>query len=126
MAQRLSALASGARGRGFNSRRSDKMKKIGLFEQIRAVVKKIPEGKVATYGQVAKLVGSSDSRKVGWAMYGNKNPQIPCHRVLKKDGFLAEKFSAGGWQEQKKRLGKEGINFKGERQVDLELHLWKA
>jgi len=102
------------------------MKKEGLFNRIRKVVSQIPHGKVVTYGQVAKLIGTKDARKVGWAMYGNTDPQIPCHRVVRKDGFLAEKFSAGCWKEQKRRLEKEGITFKGEKQVDLDLHFWEA
>lgn len=100
------------------------LKSAGLFSQIRNVVKKIPQGKVATYGQVARLVGISDSRKVGWALWGNQDPKIPCHRVIKKDGFLAKDYSLGGWEEQKRRLQKEGITFKAENQVDLEKHQW--
>jgi len=96
----------------------------GLFVKIRNVVKQIPLGKVTTYGQIAKMVGITDSRKVGWALWGNQDPQIPCHRVIKKDGFLAKDYSLGGWEEQKRRLQKEGISFIKENQVDLEKHQW--
>lgn len=106
------------------SKDSSPLKSAGLFSQIRNIAKKIPQGKVATYGQIARLVGISDSRKVGWALWGNQEPQIPCHRVIKKDGFLAKDYSLGGWEEQKARLQKEGITFKAENQVDLEKYQW--
>ena len=91
-----------------------------MFEQIRQQVREIPKGKVATYGQIAKKVGIDDARKVGWAIYNNQDKTVPCHRVVRKDGGLAENFSLGGWQEQKARLAAEGIAFKAEKQVDLE------
>lgn len=90
-----------------------------LFRKIRKIVAKIPKGKVATYGQVAKLAGISDARVVGWALWENQDLKVPCHRVVKKDGFLAAKYSLGGWQEQRKRLESEGITFVKPDQVDL-------
>lgn len=98
---------------------------MALFEQIRDVVKQIPKGKVATYGLIAQKVGSKDARKVGWAIYNNQDPTIPCHRVVKKNGDLAENFSLGGLMEQKLRLEKDGIVFSTEKKVDLEKYLWK-
>jgi methylated-DNA-protein-cysteine methyltransferase-like protein len=91
----------------------------GFFEQVYAVVKKIPEGKVATYGQIASLLDTKDSRKVGWALHANSNQEVPCHRVVNKDGRLAPNFAFDGWREQKRRLLEEGIPFKGEDRVDL-------
>ena len=100
------------------------MKKKPLFEEIRAMVAKIPEGKVSTYGTIAKLVGTKDARKVGWAVYGNQDPNVPCHRVVNREGYLAKDFSLGGWEEQKRRLEPEGIEFTEENRVNLEKHLW--
>ena len=96
-----------------------------LFTKIRTAVAKIPKGKVTTYGDIARFVGSKDARKVGWAVYGNQDTNVPCHRVVAKDGSLAEKFSLGGWQEQKQRLENDGIEFSEERKVDLEKYLFK-
>lgn len=96
-----------------------------LFARIRAVVSRIPRGKVTTYGTVAQFLGLRDVRLVGFALYGNQDSKIPCHRVIKKDGFLAEKYSLGGWAEQKWRLKKEGIAFSKEKRVDLEKHFWQ-
>lgn len=90
-----------------------------LFDQIRLVVKKIPKGKVLTYGDVARIVGITDSRKVGWALHGNQDEEIPCHRVVKKNGFIAANYSLGGGAEQKRRLEVEGVKFISEMQVDM-------
>ena len=100
--------------------------KNSLFKNIREIVAKIPSGKVATYGQIAKLVGTKDARKVGWAVYGNQNPDVPCHRVVFSNGGLAEKYSLGGWEEQKERLLREGVEFSDEKTVDMKKHLWKG
>lgn len=98
----------------------------GLFNKIRKVVKKIPKGKVATYGQIAKMVGTADARKVGWALYGNQDPKIPCHRVVKKDGSLAENYSLGGWKEQANHLTAEGIKLEKPQKVNLTKYRWLA
>ncbi len=100
-----------------------KRKSDGLFIKIREAVSKVPKGRVATYGQIASMVGISDARKVGWAIYGNKDPKVPCHRVVFSDGRLAPNFSLGGWREQKRRLNKEGVRFIGEAKVDLKKSL---
>lgn len=101
------------------------MTKMNTFKKIREVVKQIPRGKVSTYGSVANAVGRKDARLVGWAVYGNQDKTIPCHRVVQKNGELAKKFSLGGWQEQKKRLKKEGITFNRQKQVNLKKHFWQ-
>ena len=95
-----------------------------MFERIRSMVSQIPRGTVSTYGDIAQMVGIKDARKVGWAVYGNQDPYVPCHRVVNKEGFLAEKFSLGGWREQKSRLDPEGVIFLGEKQVDLKKCRW--
>lgn len=100
------------------------MDKISLFQKIRDIVKQIPEGKVLTYGDVAKIIGITDARKVGWAVYGNRDKNIPCHRVVAKDGSVAEKFSLGGWKEQKLRLLEDGVCFISEKVVNLEKCRW--
>jgi len=56
----------------------------GLFKRVYALVKKIPSGKVATYGQIAKILETKDARKVGWALHANKDIDTPCHRVVNK------------------------------------------
>ena len=66
----------------------------GFFERVYEVVEQIPEGMVATYGQVALLAGRPRSaRYVGYALHSNPRPgQIPCHRVVPAAG------GSGGWR----------------------------
>jgi len=98
-------------------------KPLKLFERIYEIVEKIPRGNVATYGQVAEAVGTRDARKVGWALHANRNPNVPCHRVVNKEGRLAPNFAFDGAKEQRRRLLEEDINFKDEMHVDLEKNL---
>lgn len=92
-----------------------------FFDQIYAVVKKIPKGRVMTYGQIAKILGTPDARKIGWALHGNTDPNIPCHRVVNKDGQVAVNYAFEGWEEQKRKLLLEGVFFKDKMHVDLEM-----
>lgn len=90
-----------------------------FFEKVYQIVRKIPEGKVATYGQIAEILRTRDARKVGWALHGNHDPKISCHRVVNKDGKVAINYSMGGWCEQKRKLVEEGVKFVDEMHVDL-------
>lgn len=105
-------------------------KKVGLFEEVYKVIRKIPKGKVATYGQLAKIVGTRDPRKIGWALHANKDLKTPCHRVVNKDGKLAPNFAFDGAAEQRRRLLAEGVKFKdlpaqaGEMHVNLNTNIW--
>lgn len=98
---------------------------MNLFNQIRSFAKKIPKGKVTTYGAIAKTLGIKNARLIGWAMHSNKDPQVPCHRVVFKNGSLAPGYVFGGPDAQRKKLEKEGIKFVGETHVDLKSHFWK-
>jgi len=100
-------------------------KKMNRFKKIREIVKKIPLGKVCPYSEIARFLGYKDNRIIGWAIYNNQDPLVPCHRVIKKDGSLAEKYSLGGWREQKKRLVKEGVGFLDQNHVNLRRHFWR-
>lgn len=96
------------------------MKKSNFFERVYDIVRKIPEGKVMTYGQIAKILGTKDVRKIGFALHANKNSSdVPCHRVVNKDGRLAPGYAFGGPNEQKMRLMAEGIKFTSNSNVDL-------
>ena len=95
------------------------------FERIYEVVKKIPRGKVATYGLVAALAGNPRwSRVVGYALHVNPEPGvIPCHRVVNRLGEPSTAFVFGGVNEQILLLEAEGVTFTGGR-VDLSRYLW--
>lgn len=95
---------------------------MNTFEKIYAVVKNIPEGKVATYGHVALLAGNPRwARVVGYALHVNPEPGIiPCHRVVNCEGKVAPNFAFGGEDVQRRLLESEGIVFETDGRVDLE------
>lgn len=95
---------------------------MNTFQKIYEVVKKIPVGKVASYGQVALAAGNPRwSRVVGYALHVNPEPGvIPCHRVVRKDGRLADSFAFGGANVQRDLLLSEGVDFLDEETVDME------
>ena len=95
------------------------------FDQIYIVVKKIPRGFVATYGQVAALAGDRrGARTVGWALHSNTDPDgVPCYRVVNREGRVSPAFVFGGENMQIKLLENDGIPCDGGI-VDLEKYLW--
>ena len=104
------------------------MEREGFFERVYEVVQQIPEGMVATYGQIARLVGEPrKARYVGYALHSNPRPgEIPCHRVVFADGRLASGFAFGGEGVQRRLLEDEGIAFLDDTHVDLEACRWPA
>ena len=97
------------------------------FDKIYDIVKKIPYGKVATYGQIATLVGNPRlSRVVGYALHVNPNPDtIPCFRAVNRFGEVSSAFAFGGKNMQIALLEKEGVKFI-EGKVDMKNHLWNG
>ena len=95
------------------------------FEKIYAVVKCIPCGKVATYGQIALLCGNPRwSRVVGYALHVNPNPsEIPCYRVVNRFGEPSAAFAFGGKARQIELLQMDGVELEDGR-VDLTRFLW--
>lgn len=96
------------------------------YEKIYDVVRQIPRGCVATYGQVATLAGNRRwARVVGYALHVNPNPdEIPCYRVVNREGKLSDAFAFGGVNQQKILLEADGIEVV-DNHVDLELYQWK-
>ena len=104
-------------------RKSVKWNNLTEFQRsVLELTAKIPEGKVSTYGQIAKILGGKIySRAVGNAL--NKNPFapiIPCHRVVKSDGKIGG-FAIGS-AEKEERLKKENVNIKNHK-IDLKKYL---
>jgi methylated-DNA-protein-cysteine methyltransferase-like protein len=82
-----------------------------IKEQIYALVRQIPPGKVATYGDVARVIGINP-RYVGYVLHHNPSPgKIPCHRIVNAQGRVATTFAFGGGSAQQKLLETEGILF---------------
>ena len=101
-----------------------------FFDKVYAAVMRVPCGRVATYGQIARLCGSPRSaRAVGYALHVNPRPGIvPCHRIVNREGRLAPAFAFGGAQVQKQLLEAEGVpavERGGLFYVDLGKFLWK-
>lgn len=97
-----------------------------FYWKVYEIVKKIPEGKVLTYQDVARLAGSSGaSRAVGTAMKNNPDKSIiPCHRIVGTDGRM-HGYSFGGEKIKIEMLKKEGVEFR-ESRVDLEVSRWRT
>ena len=96
------------------------------YQLIYDVVRQIPKGKVASYGQVAALSGNPRwSRVVGYALHVNPDPSgIPCYRVVTKDGRISDAFAFGGGNEQIARLKADGIEFVDDTHVDMKRFQW--
>ena len=101
---------------------------MNTFEKIYEVVRNIPKGKVATYGQVAILAGNPRwARVVGYALHINPEPGIiPCHRVVNRFGALAPAFAFGGEEVQAELLRAEGVEVKEDYTVDLDVYLYRG
>lgn len=100
---------------------------MSFYDKVYDCVRKIPEGNVATYGQIAVLCGSPRaSRAVGYALHFNPEPGvIPCHRVVNRFGGLAPAFAFGGQKIQRQLLESEGVEVDDEYTVDLEKYIWR-
>lgn len=96
------------------------MRIVRPFERIYRVVSQIPEGKVATYKEIAKAALVGNPRIVGFALHANKEPVIiACHRVVKSNGAFARGYAFGGAKKQRAKLREEGVSFLDNEHVDL-------
>lgn len=95
-----------------------------FFNKVYDVAKRIPSGKVTTYGHIAQACGiKSAARSVGWALNGC-GPDIPAHRVVNRYGALTGKIHFGDPNLMEDLLRSEGIEFDKNGCVKLEKHLW--
>lgn len=103
------------------------MKQQTFKERVYDLTKKIPQGKVATYGQLAALVGSPGAaRAVGMCMRTNKQPDsIPCYKVVASDGSLTGYSVGKGIVTKKEKLLADGVHFKKDK-VDLIKSQWQV
>jgi len=83
-----------------------------FFERVYQVARLIPEGKVTSYGAIARYLGAAKSaRMVGWAMNGSKAKDVPAHRVVNKKGLLTGKHHFEGTNLMQQLLENEGIEI---------------
>ena len=96
------------------------------YLRIYEVVKRIPRGRVATYGQVATLAGlDGHARQVGYAMHACSD-DIPWHRVINAQGEVSPRSRGDSHELQRMLLEAEGVTFDGRGRVDLERYRWKG
>jgi len=100
------------------------------YQKVYNLVRKIPKGKVATYGQICQIL-SLNPRVVGWALNKlvsskNKDRPIPWQRVVNSKGRISTNKAPNiPLDLQKHLLKNEGIKFNTHEKIDLEKHLWK-
>ncbi|MGA8855193.1 MAG: MGMT family protein [Christiangramia sp.] len=98
----------------------------GFFEKVYEVCRKIPEGRVTSYGAIATYLGAARSaRMVGWAMNSSKNLEnVPAHRVVNRNGVLTGKGHFGGSNAMQQLLEDEGVRVKELQIVDFDKYFW--
>jgi len=96
-----------------------------FFEKVYAVARKIPEGKVTSYGAIAKFLGAAGSaRMVGWAMNSSHNKDVPAHRVVNRKGLLTGKHHFEGTNLMQQLLENEGVVVIENQIQDFESIFW--
>ena len=97
-----------------------------FFNKVYDVVKKIPYGKVTTYGAIANYLGSGRSaRTVGWAMNNSHCfEDIPAHRVVNRNGILTGKHHFSGTNLMQQLLESEGVKVEEDKIVNFDDHYW--
>jgi methylated-DNA-protein-cysteine methyltransferase-like protein len=97
-----------------------------LYERVYALVRQIPHGRVATYGQIARAVGGCGARQVGYAMAALRSgdhPDVPWQRVVNRSGKIAI-LDPYGKSVQRELLEDEGIVFDSKDQIDFKEYGW--
>jgi methylated-DNA-protein-cysteine methyltransferase-like protein len=98
-----------------------------FFNRVYDVVKRVPRGRVTTYGAIARFIGSPQSaRMVGWAMNAShaETGLIPAHRVINRNGLLTGKHHFRHPDLMQELLESEGIEVENDRVVDFKKYLW--
>jgi len=98
---------------------------LGFFERVYEVCRKIPSGRVTTYGAIAKYLGAARSaRMVGWAMNASHNKDVPAHRVVNRLGMLSGKHHFSGSNAMQQLLEAEGVEVEDLAVVHFKEHFW--
>lgn len=105
------------------------LKNLSTYEAIYQVVRQIPRGKVATYGQVAELANlPGQARLVGYALYrvNGDEAEVPWHRVINAKGEISESpFRYGSDYVQRSLLEQEGVEFNSKGKINLQRYRWQ-
>ena len=98
---------------------------IGFFDLVYQVARLIPEGRVTSYGAIARYLGSGKSaRMVGWAMNSSSGQNVPAHRVVNSAGVLTGKNHFEDPFAMQSALEAEGIQVKNDQIQDFERYFW--
>jgi methylated-DNA-protein-cysteine methyltransferase-like protein len=99
-----------------------------FFEQVYQVVRLIPPGRVATYGQIARTLGNPRAaRTVGWALHSMpEGSDVPWHRVINARGIVSLGARGSGGAIQRALLESEGVVFDDQGRVDMAAHAWEG
>jgi methylated-DNA-protein-cysteine methyltransferase-like protein len=111
------------------SRAGVRVKPSSSYERIWAVVRRIPAGRVATYGQVARVAGlGGAARLVGYALHAlpEKGHRVPWQRVINSQGRISTRRYAGGDEVQRRLLEREGVRFDARERIDLARFGWSG
>ncbi|HLW30266.1 MAG TPA: MGMT family protein [Brumimicrobium sp.] len=97
-----------------------------FFQRVFEITRLIPEGRVTSYGSIAKALGTAkSSRMVGWAMNASHREEgIPAHRVVNRNGMLTGKMHFSPPEAMQERLEAEGIKVIDDKIVDFDKHFW--
>ena len=99
------------------------------YERIWSVVRRIPAGRVATYGQVARTAGlGRAARLVGYALHAlpERGHRVPWQRVINSQGRISQRRFPGADTVQRRLLEREGVRFDGRERIDLARFGWRA
>lgn len=98
-----------------------------FFRKVVLLIKRIPSGKVATYGQIAALAGKEQgSRGVAWILHSCSTAyQLPWHRVINSQGKISFPSDTRNYRIQKKRLEQEGVEMNSSKKYNMEKYQWK-
>jgi methylated-DNA-protein-cysteine methyltransferase-like protein len=99
---------------------------LDFYHSVYEIVKRIPEGRVTTYGAIAKALGSAQSsRMVGWAMNASHSLEnVPAHRVVNRKGLLTGKMHFTPPERMQTLLEAEGLTVINDQIVSFEKHFW--
>ena len=97
----------------------------GFFDRVYEVCREIPEGRVTSYGAIAKSLGAARSaRMVGWAMNNSHDKNVPAHRVVNRNGILSGKHHFSGTNAMQQLLEAEGVEVKELQVVNFKELFW--
>lgn len=97
-----------------------------VYARIYDIIRQIPSGRVATYGQIASIEGHCTARMVGYALAALEEDDVPWQRVINGQGRVSERSGGGGTSRQRLKLMEEGVRFDRKGRIDFEVFGWEG